>query len=470
MKARLSVILFVFCSAGLCGSAVAQDDHAKVQDNYSTVVESIKQFSNNVVNTDKVLDAADKSDFKLSKDVKNRLDTYLKDNQDLVQDIKEVKEKSFDAAANGAEAVFSDKSVAKLVEDGKKIRENMNKAKEDHGIVDEFDTLIFISFGMSEDNLKQLYQMHAGNERVALVIRGLAKGDKGIPETLHRIQKIAVDLKLETPPTVLINPVWFRQYKITSVPTILVLKSKTPKRSGDIETGKENKAPDELARVEGLIDPQTVYQAIYDGKRGDLGIKGPVEEIQERDLIEEMQERASKIDWEEKRQKAIARTWQNIPIETLEHATENRVRVIDPTVTVQQDITADDPKHPGEKLVIARRGDKINPLALRVFDRVLFVFDPTNEQELEFMKTHHKEFLNKYKSAPNTIPKFLITSINRDKGWENLSKLSDTFDEPIFTLVPEIKKTFLLEKTPCVVYAKGQDFVVEEFDVNTKQK
>ncbi|MCI7026155.1 MAG: hypothetical protein MR983_09275, partial [Succinatimonas sp.] len=77
---------------------------------------------------------------------------------------------------------------------------------------------------------------------------------------------------------------------------------------------------------------------------------------------------------------------------------------------------------------------------------------------------------NKYKSAPNTIPKFLITSINRDKGWENLSKLSDTFDEPIFTLVPEIKKTFLLEKTPCVVYAKGQDFVVEEFDVNTKQK
>ena len=280
MKARLSVILFAFCSAGLCNSAVAQDDHAKVQDNYSTVVESIKQFSNNVVNTDKVLDAADKSDFKLSKDVKNRLDTYLKDNQDLVQDIKEVKEKSFDVAANGAEAVFSDKSVAKLVEDGKKLRENMNKAKEDHGIVDEFDTLIFISFGMSEENLKQLYQMHAGNERVALVIRGLAKGDKGIPETLRRIQKLAVDLKLETPPTVLINPVWFRQYKITSVPTILVLKSKTPKRSGDIETGKENKAPEELARVEGLIDPQTVYQAIYDGKRGDLGIKGPVEEIQ----------------------------------------------------------------------------------------------------------------------------------------------------------------------------------------------
>lgn len=145
MKARLSVILFVFCSACLCDSAVAQDDHVKVQDNYSTVVESIKQFSNNVVNTDKVLDAADKSDFKLSKDVKDRLDTYLKENQDLVQDIKEVKEKSFDVAANGAEAVFSDKSVAKLVEDGKKIRENMNKAKEDHGIVDEFDTLIFIS-------------------------------------------------------------------------------------------------------------------------------------------------------------------------------------------------------------------------------------------------------------------------------------------------------------------------------------
>lgn len=456
MKVRLSVISFLFCS--LLSSVQADDD--------------LSYFKNlqDQLNTGKGIEThVSKSDYEFDKNIKEKAKQYISSNMDLVDSVKKTEKRVLDIAANDKDTIFSNKTVKELELSGKKYRDSMQKEINlDKQIVDTYDTLIFISFGMSEETIKQLYLINAGNERTALILRGLIKGDNEIPQTIRKIQKVASDLKLKTPPTVLINPVWFKEYNITSVPTIVVLKGKTPKKSGDIETGKTITGPKQIARVQGLIDPQTVYQAIYEGKSGDLGVQGPIEEIEERDLIEEMQERASKIDWEKKKQQAYKRAWKNIPITQLDHATEDRVRVIDPTVTVKEDIIVDNPHQKGEKLVLAKRGDKINPLQLRVFDRILVVFDPTDKKELEYVKNNYTRWIEERATAPYTVVKLLITSIDRDNGWEEIGKLSDSFNEPIYTLMPEIKTTFMLEKTPCVVYAEGTNFIVEEFDVNKK--
>lgn len=459
MKVRLSVISFLFFS--LCSSVQANENDLSYFKNLQEQLNSDKSLKTHL----------QKDDYDFDVNIKEKSKQYIKDNLDLVESTKKTEQRALDIATNDKETIFSDKSVKELEQSGKKYRESMQKDIDlDKQIVDTYDTLIFISFGMSEETIKQLYQINAGNERTALVLRGLIKGDIEIPQTIRRIQKVASDLKLKTPPTVLINPVWFKEYNVTSVPTIVVLKGKTPKKSGDIETGKTISGPKQIARVQGLIDPQTVYQEIYNGKSGDLGIQGPVEEIAERDLIEEMQERASKIDWEKKKQLAYKRAWKNIPITQLEPATEDRVRVIDPTVTVKEDIIVDNPHAKGEKLVLAKKGDKINPLQLRVFNRILIVFDPTNKNELEYVRKNYRRWVEERASAPYTVVKLLITSIDRDRGWEEIGKLSDAFNEPIYTLMPEIKSTFVLEKTPCIVYAEGTNFIVEEFNVNKKQE
>lgn len=459
MKVRLSVISFLFFS--LFTSVQANENDLSYFKNLQEQLNSGKSLKTHL----------QKDDYGFDVNIKEKAKQYIKDNLDLVESTKKTEQRALDIAANDKDAIFSDKSVKELELSGKKYRESMQKDIDlDKQIVDTYDTLIFISFGMSEETIKQLYQINAGNERTALVLRGLIKGDTEIPQTIRRIQKVASDLKLKTPPTVLINPVWFKEYNVTSVPTIVVLKGKTPKKSGDIETGKTISGPKQIARVQGLIDPQTVYQEIYNGKSGDLGIQGPVEEIAERDLIEEMQERASKIDWEKKKQLAYKRAWKNIPITQLEPATEDRVRVIDPTVTIKEDIIVDNPHAKGEKLVLAKKGDKINPLQLRVFNRILIVFDPTNKNELEYVRKNYRRWVEERATAPYTVVKLLITSIDRDRGWEEIGKLSDAFNEPIYTLMPEIKSTFVLEKTPCIVYAEGTNFIVEEFNVNKKQE
>ena len=190
-------------------------------------------------------------DLKIAKPDDKKVQEIMQENQKLVQKIQ----KDGFAISSVGGRVFDDVAVKTLKAEGEEKLRKLKEQDEQSRIVDTFDTLIFISYGMDEQTLKQLYQINAGNKHVALVVRGLVKGTTTIEDTVRVLQKIAVDLKLEVPPTVLINPVWFKQYHITSVPTIVKLNANTSKKSGDFDTGKELPAVTELARVQGIIDP-----------------------------------------------------------------------------------------------------------------------------------------------------------------------------------------------------------------------
>lgn len=447
----LSLSLITALSVGVSHASVDIDQELKFFEQQS---ESIKQ-------------APRKSfeDLKIAKPDDKKVQEIMQENQKLVQKIQ----KDGFAISSVGGRVFDDVAVKTLKAEGEEKLRKLKEQDEQSRIVDTFDTLIFISYGMDEQTLKQLYQINAGNKHVALVVRGLVKGTTTIEGTVGALQKIAVDLKLEVPPTVLLNPVWFKQYHITSVPTIVKLNANTSKKSGDFDTGKELPKVAELARVQGIIDPAYLTEQIVLGKKGDLGVKGPITEIQERDLIEELQERTAKINWAQKAENAKRRAWKNIPIEPLEHATTYRKRLVDPTVTIQKDIIVDDPQHKGEKLVVARKGDKLNPLEFRPFDRLLVVFNPTIKTEVDFVAKHLDTWIKQSGNlAQNT--RLLITDMDRSGGWNEFNGLIKKFDKPVFVLVPEVKKTFVLERTPAIVYAQqgALEFVVEEFNVDEK--
>lgn len=401
---------------------------------------------------------------KIAKPDDKKIQELMQQNQDLVQQVQ----KDGLAVSSVGGRIFDDVAVKTLKAEGEEKLKNLQQ-QEISKIVDTYDTLIFISYGMDEQTLKQLYQINAGNKHVALVVRGLVKGTTSIEDTIRILQKIALDLKLEVPPNVLINPVWFKQYHITSVPTIVKLNANTSKKSGDFDTGKELPKVTELARVQGIIDPAYLTEQITLGKKGDLGVKGPVVEIQERDMIEELQERAAKINWTQKAENAKRRAWQNIPIEPLEHATTYRKRLVDPTVTIQKDIIVDDPQHKGEKLVVARKGDRLNPLEYRPFDRLLVIFNPTIKAEVDYVQQHLDGWIKQTQRTEQTT-RLMITDLDRSGGWDEYNGLIKKFDKPVYVLVPEVKKTFVLERTPAIVYAQQDalEFVVEEFNVDEK--
>lgn len=319
-----------------------------------------------------------------------------------------------------------------------------------------FDTLIFASFSLSKDTLQKLYTHASGKKNATIVFRGLPPGCTTINEAIVKIQALAQELKLKNPPNAVINPVWFKQYHVTSVPTITVLKEPTTPRSGDPKTKQESTPQEVLAQVSGLIDLTWLNQQIAQKRLGDFGKMGPVASIIERDLIEEMVDRASKIDWQAKKQQALARVWQNIPIIELTKALKWRKRLIDPSFIVNRDVTLPDGK------LLVKKGEVINPLDRRPFDRLLIVFDGQDQGEIAFIKAQLPKWLAEHKLKASQV-KLIITGLDRNRGWDAYQSLTNYFDDEVFVLTSEVRDSFVLEHHPCLVYAEDRHFVVEEF-------
>ena len=401
---------------------------------------------------------------------RQKLQEVINQNQDIAKSEALLKGQ---ALMNTGSRVFTDlknnEDMNSLVKEGQALEEKYGDPQRSNSMLNHYDILIFISFSLDEQTLKQLLTTNAGNPRVALVIRGLLKGTSNINQTILKIQQLAASLKLDEPPTVLINPVWFQQYGITEVPTVVALTNPAPEQSGDINTNKTVDATPEYARVRGLIDPHWLTAQVTQGKRGDLGTQGPTAEIEERDLIEEMQERADRIDWQQKKLEAYKRVWKNIAIEPLEPAEKYRKRLLDPTFTVTEDITAEDPRHEGQSVTIATKGQKINPLDVKNFTQMMVIFDPTTPGEKEYIMKNLDSWLNQ-RHMQRFQANLMMTDFDREGGWKAYSELSDFFDKHIFALQPEIKTRFALEKHPCIVYQEGNLFAVEEFDIHAEPK
>lgn len=380
--------------------------------------------------------------------VKSPVDLQLSD------DAKKV----FNQYQNEAQAI-----QAKLQKDTARRIKNLNGSSDFIGNADmskaTYSTLVFASLSMPRSDIEDMYRSLAGATDTTIVFRGLPKGSKTINQAIAAFQQIARDMKLTTTPNVVINPVFFQQYNVTSVPTIIRLSEPTPNRSGDPETNMVKKHPKEIASVQGLISPLWLYEQIKLGKKGFLGKKGPMYAIEELDLIEELQKRAKEIDWDKKKKEAYARIWKNVPFEELTPAVINEKRIVDPTFELKQDIK--DIK--GN--IIAQQGTVVNPLTVRNFDRLLVVFDPTNARELKFIERHLPQWKLDHHTNTNTTH-LIMTGFDREKGWDEHNRLVQRFNSRLYFLQNDVKNTFRLRHHPSIVYQQRTNFIVEEFKID----
>ena len=322
----------------------------------------------------------------------------------------------------------------------------------------KYSTLVFASLSMPESDIKELYRSLAGTNDTAIVIRGLPKGTTNLNEAIRKVQKIAIDMKLKDAPSVVMNPVWFEQYHVNVVPTIVRLESVTAIQSVDPNTLKPAEPPKLKARVEGIISTLWLNDRIREGASGDLGRHGPVYEIEETDIVEEMQRRAARIDWDAKKRNAYARVWKNLPFEELPKATQDKKRLIDPTIILKQDIKATDGS------VIAVRGTRVNPLDSRPFTRLMVFFNGDDQQEIDFVKSHLKQWQQRLgKKSSQTY--LILTRLDSEKGWKAYEKITKEMDAKIFLLQNDVKTAFQLEASPCIAYQQGRYMAVEEFRV-----
>ena len=198
-------------------------------------------------------------------------------------------------------------------------------------------TIIFASMSLGEQAIDDIVFHASETEDVVVALRGVVD-EKHFAKSIMQIQQIAA--RYDPVANVVVDPTLFRDYGITHVPTIIYL----------------NETRDaELARVAGLSSPRWMLDKLAVGRRGDLGQRGPVEEILERDLIEVMKAKVAGMDWTGKKDQAINRFWSKQQFITLPKARVPLTRYLDPTIRLTADIKN------AEGQVIVPMGTHINP-------------------------------------------------------------------------------------------------------------
>lgn len=312
------------------------------------------------------------------------------------------------------------------------------RAEQDKAVMAGYKYLIFASFSLGEEGLKDVFIAASGRADTAVVFRGVAEGER-IDEAMYRIQAIAK--MVEPIPNVMLQPSLFREYNVTVAPTLVM-------------RGEDGKA---IASVRGLYRPDWIAEQVENNKSGDLGFLGPAELIAERDLVEVMMERAQAIDWEEKKQNAVKRAWNNTYMAKLPPADIDRERKVPATVMVTKDIVTPDGQ------VVARAGDAINPLKVRPFTTAYIVFNPNRRGEIDFALQLKQRILQQgqYKQVA-----LMFTELDvGEDGWQSYKDLTDRLDAHVFTLTQDVQQRFAIEKTPSLVTADDENFVVKEFQV-----
>lgn len=325
----------------------------------------------------------------------------------------------------------------------------MQSKQAEKGIYKDHRLLVFASLSLGEKGLDDILTAVSGQHDAVIVFRGIPDG-MNLGEGVKAIQALAAK---KTPvPNIIINPELFKTYKVTSVPTILMLEDQP----------LPGEQPNVVAQVSGLSDPGWLAREVESGEKGDLGVKGPVEVISEPDLIEVAKSRLVKIDWQEKKDKAIERFWTKQNFNELPRASKDRVREIDPSVMITTDISAPD------GTVFAYAGDVINPLCdpkdvckpgTRPFTQAVVVFDPLDKKQIELLARKLPEI----KQLPGVQRiTYIATALDKEKGWDSYKEVTDRFDSPVYLLTPDLIARFQLERTPSVITARGKMFVVHE--------
>lgn len=288
---------------------------------------------------------------------------------------------------------------------------------------------IFVSMSMPTQELKAAAE-EASATKSSLVFRGVEKGgDTGT--ITRRLYATVKDIK--PIPGAVIDPLLFTRFNVQAVPTMI-----------------ETNADGETRTARGL--PGFAWMSKQDA--GDLGQRGPVFDIAEPDMIEEMQRRMSEFDWEKEKKHAIDNFWAlqkdsvNLPV-----AEKNRERRIDTSIVSTQDIF-----HPDGRLII-KKGQTINPQALMPMRHAYILFDATNKKQVEIAKKIGDEMLVKQKPVV-----YLFSKMNTENGWDHYNQTTELMNAPIYKLNKTIIERFQIQSLPSVVEGQGDTILVREID------
>lgn len=321
--------------------------------------------------------------------------------------------------------------------------ENQEMLEKDQSLekYSEVQTIYFVSISLGEQSLLRIFH-EAGldRNRNLVVIQGVKNGSK-LPAGLQPYYDIVE--AVDNPPTFVLDPGLFENFGITNVPAIV-----------SVDKTKPILEQEGVARVYGLESANFLYEQIEKGNIGDLGIKGNIAKIEEPNLIEVMKNKLQLVDWEQKKRDAVNNYWNAQKFNTLPTASETVVRFLDPSVVLTKKLTD------SEGLTILEKGTVVNPLEKLPFNRIIIVFNPTIEDEVTFVKQQLEDL-----TIQDGRVVLIASEFDRTGSWEWYENITESFNRPVYKLLPDVIKRWDVRFTPTIITAENLHFRIKEVNV-----
>lgn len=289
---------------------------------------------------------------------------------------------------------------------------------------------LLVSFALGDAALRDTLREIAGRPDVVAVFRGFdpAQGFSGL---LARIKRLLDGMG--PVPNIIVDPEPFRRLDATAAPETVVV-------DGD----------QVLAHARGTVAVDALLADVAKGRRGDLGVWGPTVAVSEPDLVEVITQRVQAMDMSAMRERAVQRYWKQARFIELDAAPADRVREVDPSKVLLDDIVASD------GTVVAHAGERLNPLEKLPWHFSVLVFDGRSPEQIEKVR-------NVLASGRARQWTLMTTTVDRADGWKDLERIQDALNSRVYLLQPGMVENLGLEFVPAVVEAVNGKLRVTEF-------
>ncbi|WP_170113504.1 TrbC family F-type conjugative pilus assembly protein [Ahniella affigens] len=295
----------------------------------------------------------------------------------------------------------------------------------------KYSTKIFVSRSMPLSDIKLAFDRAATEPDTVVVFRGLLPGTDLMAFRRWLSEIAGPFANLAPPPKIQIDPPAFQSAGVIHVPTVVILGSDRV-----------------LAKVSGMVNPDWVRDQVERGKRGTLPQFGPTHEIAEPDLIQVMQQRLARVDWDKWRRSQVDGLRRAVAKPSLPDAVITRTRWHDPSFEVVEDVVANN--H-----ILARKGDLVNPLDRVAFLQEIYVIDATDPRQFAAVKG--------WISKARTRVTVITTRTGGDDSLAWLAERATELGRPIFVWRPDLAQAFGIQCAPTRVRSEGNRFRLDEF-------
>lgn len=310
---------------------------------------------------------------------------------------------------------------------------------------DGYRATILISWSLGEDLLRDLILLYRERSDVRFVFRGVPP-DMTVPAFGMQLVELTRTADAEGA-NILLDPEIFAATGIEVVPAVVL---EDLSEAGPLGAGSDMGRI--VSTATGIHNPDYVFER-YERGITDLTL-GNVKEVLEEDLIARAQREAAEVlanmtrDPETVRDRFWARQAADLRASGVTPAPTDRERQLHFAWIAPEDI------HDAEGRVIARRGQVFIPNDVLPFDRQVFVFDPSSEQELAHVRARAAEPM----PEGAIVRVFIVTRLPRADGdtppWQVLQDLVDEFERPVFVLNDNFRASFQIEHTPTELHPR----------------